>query len=89
MNKRTCVEKVAIDSRAGSRPRLLSADFCPLAVQPGSEVGGVRRGVRGKDVIDIPVAGKGRKDHVVTGGLSPTAIRVGPGIGTLENLDSS
>lgn len=55
-------------------------------VQPGTRVDGVIRGASSEDIIDIPLAGEGGKDPVVTGGLSLTASKVGSATATLEDL---
>ena len=84
--KRTGVEEVVINNGAGFYPGGFSTDFGSLLVQPGIGVGGVIRGALGEDVVDVPLAGKGRKDLVVAGGLSLTANRVSSATGTLEDL---
>lgn len=57
-----------------------------MAIKPGSEVGGVVRGITIEDIVDVPWAGQGRKDVCVAVILSLTTIRVLFAIGALKYL---
>ena len=85
----TGAEEVSIDRGTARSPYRLSADLASLLVQPGSDVWGVARGVEGRDIVDVPWAGKGTKDLVVAVALSVTASGVGSGVGTIDDLKSS
>lgn len=89
MVARTGAEKVFIDNVTGRRPGCLGTDCGGLTVQPVSEVGRVIRGIEIEDVIDIPLAGEGRKDVGVAVILGLATIRVFSGVGAFEYLGSS
>ena len=83
---RTGQVKVVIDGEIGFTPSRFGADFGCLVVQPVGNVCGVTRGVFGEDVVDVPLADKGRKDIVVADILSQTAIVVSSATSALEDL---
>ena len=83
---RTGAKEVVIDGGTRFRPGGFSTDFGSLVVQPGTWFGGVNRGGFPEDVVDVPFAGEGRKNHIIAGSLSLTASRVGSATGALEDL---